>query len=205
MGEFVHGFEKLAAIGPCVSIFGSARTQEGSAYFRQAEEIAEKLVGRGYGIISGGGPGIMEAANKGARKAGGKSVGLNIILPHEQSHNIYIDPDKLITFDYFFVRKVMFVRYSQGFIGMPGGFGTLDEIFEALTLIQTQKIGRFPIVLVGKSFWQGMIDWLKEIVCDREINISPEDFDLFHLVDEPEQAVDIIDEFYSKYLLSPNF
>jgi len=205
MGEFVNGFEKLAAIGPCVSIFGSARTKLDNKYFKMAEGIASSLVEQGYGIITGGGPGIMEAANRGARRAGGKSVGLNIILPLEQEHNLYIDQDKLITFDYFFVRKVMFVRYSQGFIGMPGGFGTLDEIFEAITLIQTQKIGKFPIVLVGKSFWSGLVGWLKEVVFDLEKNVSEEDFDLFHVVDDPQEAVDIIDDFYSKYLLSPNF
>ena len=169
------------------------------------EEIASSLVEQGYGIISGGGPGIMEAANKGASKAGGKSVGLNIILPHEQSNNIYIDHDKLMTFDYFFVRKVMFVRYSQGFIGMPGGFGTLDEFFEAITLIQTKKIGRFPIVLVGKNFWGGMIHWLKEVVFKSEKNVNEDDFELFYLVDDPQEAVDIIDDFYTKFLLSPNF
>jgi len=205
MGEFVKGFEKLSSIGPCVSIFGSARTDPKNKYYKMAEEIAFTLVGQGYGIISGGGPGIMEAANKGAAKAGGKSVGLNIILPHEQSHNIYIDPDKNIKFDYFFVRKVMFVRYSQGFIGMPGGFGTLDEIFEALTLIQTQKIGRFPIVLVGKKFWGGIEKWLKEVVFEEEKNLSEDDFELFQIVDDPQEAVDIIDDFYGKFLLSPNF
>jgi hypothetical protein len=205
MGEFVSGFEKLASIGPCVSIFGSARTKPESKYYKMTEEIASSLVEQGYGIISGGGPGIMEAANKGANKAGGKSVGLGIILPHEQSNNIYIDSDKLITFDYFFVRKVMFVRYSQGFIGMPGGFGTLDEFFEAITLIQTQKIGKFPIVLVGKEFWGGMIHWLKEVVFKAEQNVNKTDFDLFYLVDEPQEAVDIIDDFYTKFLLSPNF
>jgi uncharacterized protein (TIGR00730 family) len=170
-----------------------------------AEGIAASLVEQGYGIITGGGPGIMEAANKGANRAGGKSVGLNIILPQEQSHNIYIDQDKLITFDYFFVRKVMFVRYSQGFIGMPGGFGTFDEIFEAITLIQTEKIGKFPIVLVGKAFWGGLVNWLKDVVFELEKNVSEEDFELFHLVDDPQEAVDIIDDFYSKFLLSPNF
>jgi uncharacterized protein (TIGR00730 family) len=147
----------------------------------------------------------MEAANLGAKRAGGKSVGLNIILPMEQEHNVYIDEDKLITFDYFFVRKVMFVRYSQGFIGMPGGFGTLDEIFEAITLIQTEKIGKFPIVLVGKKFWGGLEHWLRDIVFSMEQNVSKEDFDLFHIVDDPQDAVDIIDDFYAKYLLSPNF
>lgn len=205
MGEFVSGFEKLASIGPCVSIFGSARTKEDNKYYKMTEEIAASLVEQGYGIVSGGGPGIMEAANKGASKAGGKSVGLNIILPHEQSHNVYIDVDKLITFDYFFVRKVMFVRYSQGFIGMPGGFGTLDEIFEAITLIQTQKIGRFPIVLVGKKFWGGLERWLREVVFEREKNVKESDFELFQIVDDPQDAVDIIDDFYTKFLLSPNF
>ncbi|MCG8476592.1 MAG: TIGR00730 family Rossman fold protein [Cytophagales bacterium] len=205
MSEFVEGFEKLAKIGPCVSIFGSARTQPDNKYYLMAEEIAEKLVQNGYGVITGGGPGIMEAGNKGARKAGGKSVGLNIHLPFEQYDNKYIDSDKLINFDYFFVRKVMFVRYSQGFIGMPGGMGTLDEIFEAITLIQTEKIGRFPIVLVGREYWGGLIDWLKAIVCQQFKNVSEEDFDLITLVDTTDEAVDAINDFYSKYLLSPNF
>ena len=205
MGEFVSGFEKLSSIGPCVSIFGSARTMPDSKYYKMTEEIASSLVEQGYGIISGGGPGIMEAANKGANKAGGKSVGLGIILPHEQSNNMYIDSDKLITFDYFFVRKVMFVRYSQGFIGMPGGFGTLDEFFEAITLIQTKKIGRFPIVLVGKEFWGGMVHWLREVVFKTEKNVNEDDFELFYIVDDAQEAVDIIDDFYTKFLLSPNF
>lgn len=204
MSEFVEGFEKLAKIGPCVTIFGSARVKPNNPYYKIAEDIAERLVQHGYGVITGGGPGIMEAGNKGAHKAGGKSVGLNIYLPHEQKGNIYIDPDKLITFDYFFVRKVMFVKYSQGFIVMPGGFGTIDELSEALTLIQTKKIGRFPIVLVGKSFWTGMIDWVKKVLVTEKM-ISEEDLDLFNIVDTPEEAVAVIDEFYGKYLLSPNF
>jgi hypothetical protein len=169
-----------------------------------AEDIAVRLVQQGYGVITGGGPGIMEAGNKGANKAGGKSVGLNIYLPHEQKGNIYIDADKLITFDYFFVRKVIFVKYSQGFIVMPGGFGTLDELSEALTLIQTKKIGRFPIVMVGKKFWSGMIDWFMKVLVAEKM-IHEEDLDLFNLVDTPEEAVAVIDEFYGKYLLSPNF
>ncbi|HCW07266.1 MAG TPA: TIGR00730 family Rossman fold protein [Cytophagales bacterium] len=204
MSEFVEGFEKLAKIGPCVTIFGSARVKPNNPYYKMAENIAEQLVLQGYGVITGGGPGIMEAGNKGARKASGKSVGLNIFLPHEQKGNIYIDADKLITFDYFFVRKVMFVKYSQGFIVMPGGFGTIDELSEALTLIQTKKIGRFPIVLVGKKFWGGMIEWIKKVLVMEKM-ISPEDLDLFNLVDTPEEAVAVIDEFYGKYLLSPNF
>ncbi len=205
IAEFVEGFEKLAKIGPCVSIFGSARTTEDEEYYQMTEEIAAKLVRHGYGVITGGGPGIMEAGNKGARSERGKSVGLNIDLPFEQGSNIYIDPDKLIDFDYFFVRKVMFVKYSQGFVVMPGGFGTLDELFEAITLIQTQKIGRFPIVLVGKDYWTGLIDWLKQTLLTKYKTISPPDLDLFQLVETPTEAVKIMDDFYSKYLLTPNF
>jgi uncharacterized protein (TIGR00730 family) len=205
MAEFVNGFEKLAQIGPCVSIFGSARTKPENPYYKMAEEIAAKLVRHGYGVISGGGPGIMEAANKGAFEQGGKSVGLNIRLPFEQFNNPYIDTDKLITFDYFFVRKVMFVKYSQGFIVMPGGMGTLDELFEAITLVQTQKISRFPIVLVGRSYWQGLLSWIEEVMLGQEANISPEDLKLINIVDTPTEAVKVIDDFYSKYLLSPNF
>lgn len=204
MSEFVGAMEKLAKIGPCVTIFGSARTKANHPYYKTAEEIAYQLVQHGYGVVTGGGPGIMEAGNKGANRAGGKSVGLNIFLPFEQKGNPYIDPDKLITFDYFFVRKVMFVKYSQGFIVMPGGFGTLDELSEALTLIQTKKIGRFPIVLVGKKFWQTWLEWVKKSLLVEGM-ISEDDLDLFSLVDTPEDAVKVIDDFYSKYLLSPNF
>ena len=205
MSEFVEGFEKMAKIGPCVSIFGSARTQADKEYYLLAEEIAYQLTQKGYGVITGGGPGIMEAGNKGAQRGNGKSVGLNIELPFEQSANPYIDADKLIDFDYFFVRKVIFIKYAQGFVVMPGGFGTLDELFEALTLIQTQKIGRFPIVLVGSDFWSGLIDWIKKVMLEKEKNISPEDLDLFAVVDTAEDAVAHIDEFYNKYLLKPNF
>ena len=205
MSEFVEGFEKLAKIGPCVTIFGSARTKPSHIYYQKAQEIASGLVREGYGVITGGGPGIMEAGNKGARLAGGKSVGLNIFLPFEQKGNIYIDTDKIINFDYFFVRKVMFVKYSQGFVVMPGGFGTLDELFEALTLIQTKKIGRFPIVLVGKSFWKGLVSWIKKTLLEQENNINAEDMFLFSVVDTPKEAVQAIDDFYTKYLLSPNF
>ncbi len=205
MAEFVQGFEKLAKIGPCVTIFGSARSKPDSENYQMAQRIGAKLVEHGYGVITGGGPGIMEAGNRGAHEAGGKSVGLNIELPNEQFNNIYIDSDKLIDFDYFFVRKVMFVRYSQGFIAMPGGFGTLDEFFEALTLIQTQKIGRFPIVLVGRTFWGGLIDWIESTVLTKEANINAEDMLLFNIVETPGEAVDVINEFYAKYLLSPNF
>jgi hypothetical protein len=205
MSEFVDGFEKLAKIGPCVSIFGSARTKPDHKYYKMAEEVAAKLVRHGYGVITGGGPGIMEAGNKGAKSENGKSVGLNIVLPFEQFNNIYIDPDKLITFDYFFVRKVMFVKYAQGFVVMPGGFGTMDELFEALTLIQTHKIGRFPIVLVGKEFWGGLIDWIKNTLIEAENNVNKEDLDLFTVVDTPAEAVKVIDDFYSQFTLSPNF
>lgn len=205
MSEFVDGFEKLAKIGPCVSIFGSARTKSDHKFYKMAEEIAAKLVRHGYGVITGGGPGIMEAGNKGAHEQGGKSVGLNIDLPFEQFNNIYIDRDKLINFDYFFVRKVMFVKYSQGFIVMPGGFGTLDELFEALTLIQTKKIGAFPIVLVGREYWGGLFDWVKDVLLTKEKNVNAQDLELFKLVDTAEEAVHEIDDFYSKYLLSPNF
>lgn len=204
MSEFVEGFEKLAKIGPCVTIFGSARVKPTHPYYKMAEDIAYKLVQHGYGVVTGGGPGIMEAGNRGAHRAKGKSVGLNIYLPHEQKGNDFIDKDKLITFDYFFVRKVMFVKYSQGFIVMPGGFGTMDELTEALTLIQTRKIGSFPIVMVGKKFWGGYVDWIKKVVVNEGM-VSPEDLDLFHLVDTPDEALKVIDDFYSKYLLSPNF
>ncbi len=205
MAEFVEGFEKMSKIGPCVTVFGSARTKPDETYYKMAEEIAAKLVRHGYGVITGGGPGIMEAANKGAKSEKGKSVGLNIDLPFEQGGNIYIDPDKMISFDYFFVRKVMFVKYSQGFIVMPGGFGTLDELFEAITLIQTKKIGQFPIVLVGKKYWQGLLDWVKGTLLEQEQTISPQDLDLFNIVETPSEAVKIIDDFYSQYLLTPNF
>ena len=205
MSEFVEGFDTMAKIGPCVSIFGSARTTEDSTYYQLAEKIAFQLTQHGYGVITGGGPGIMEAANKGAKRGEGKSVGLNIELPFEQSSNPYIDNDKLINFDYFFVRKVMFVKYAQGFIVLPGGVGTLDELFEAITLIQTEKIGKFPIVLVGKAFWAGLIEWIKQIMFKKEKNISPEDLDLFSVVDTPDEALEIINNFYNKYGLKPNF
>ena len=205
MGEFVEGYDKLAKIGPCVSIFGSARTPADSPYYEMAVEIAAKLVRHGYGVITGGGPGIMEAGNKGAFLQGGKSVGLNIQLPFEQNHNHYIDRDKVINFDYFFVRKTVFIKYSQGFVVMPGGFGTLDELFEAITLIQTKKIGKFPIILVGRDYWSGLISWIKETMIQKERNANPEDLDIFSLVDTPTEAVKVIDEFYSKYLLQPNF
>ena len=204
MAEFVQGFEKLASIGPCVSIFGSARTKPDNKYYKLAEDIAFLLTQHGYGVITGGGPGIMEAANMGAKKGHGKSVGINIDLPFEQAANLFIDSDKLITFKHFFVRKVMFQKYAQGFIVLPGGFGTFDELFEALTLIQTEKIGRFPIVLVGSDYWKGLLEWIEKYMME-ESNISKEDLDLYKLVDTADEAVDHINTFYSKYLLSPNF
>lgn len=205
MAEFVEGFEKLAKIGPCVSIFGSARTKPDHVYYKLGEEIAEKLTRKGYGIITGGGPGIMEAGNKGARATGGKSVGLNIVLPFEQSHNPYIDLDKLMNFDYFFVRKVMFLKYAQGFVVLPGGFGTLDELFEALTLIQTKKVAQFPVVLVGTEFWGGLVDWIQKTMLEKEHNLSPDDMFLFKVVDTADDAVQHIVEFYEKFILKPNF
>lgn len=205
MGEFVNGFEKMSKIGPCVSIFGSARTKSDDKYYELAVDIAKTIVESGYGVITGGGPGIMEAGNKGAHLVGGTSVGLNIDLPFEQHDNPYIDNDKNLDFDYFFVRKVMFVKYSQGFVVMPGGFGTLDELFEAITLIQTNKIEKFPIILVGTEFWSGLLDWVKSILMERFKTISAKDLDLIHVVDTSEEVTSILDEFYKQYQLSPNF
>lgn len=205
MGEFVNGYEKLSKIGPCVSIFGSARTKPDNKYYQLAQSIAGKIVEAGYGVITGGGPGIMEAGNKGAHLAGGTSVGLNIDLPFEQHDNPYIDRDKSLDFDYFFVRKVMFVKYSQGFVVMPGGFGTLDELFEAITLIQTKKIEKFPIILVGTDFWSGVMDWIKDTLLEKFETISATDLDLIHLVDTEEEVIHVLDDFYKQFQLSPNF
>ena len=205
MAEMVDGFDKLAKIGPCVSVFGSARTHNDSPYYKLAEECARLLAEHGYGVISGGGPGIMEAANKGAYETGGKSVGLNIELPFEQFHNKYIDRDKILEFDYFFVRKVMFMKYSQGLIVLPGGFGTMDESFEAMTLIQTGKVARFPIVFVGIDYWKGLFDWVEKNMLQHEHNISAEDLNLYRLVDTAEEATEHIFRFYDKYVLKPNF
>lgn len=202
--EFVQGFEKMGKVGPCVSIFGSARTLPSNKYYKLASEIAFKLTRNGYGVITGGGPGIMEAANKGAKAGGGRSVGLNIDLPMEQQPNPFIDQDKLINFDYFFVRKVMFVKYAQGFVVLPGGLGTMDELFEALTLIQTNKMVHFPVVLVGKHFWGGLIEWIKDVLI-KEKNVDAEDLKIFKLVDTADEVVEVINAFYSKYLLKPNF
>ncbi len=205
MSEFVEGYERMSKVGPCVSIFGSARTNPEEKYYKMAENIGFLLTQNGYGVITGGGPGIMEAGNKGAYRGKGISVGLNIDLPFEQHDNPYIDRDKSLDFDYFFVRKVMFVKYSQGFVVMPGGFGTLDELFEAITLIQTKKIGKFPIILVGTEFWSGLFDWIKATLLKKFKTISEKDLDLIQLFDTEQEVVDYLNKFYDKYNLSPNF
>ena len=205
MSEFVEAYDRMAKIGPCVSIFGSARTKEENPYYTESVALAEKLAKRGYGIISGGGPGIMEAANKGAQQGKGASVGLNIDLPFEQNHNPYIDPQHNLEFDYFFVRKVIFVKYSQAFVIMPGGFGTLDEFFEAMTLIQTKKIRRRPVVLFGSDYWKGLLSWVEETMLKKEHNISAEDLNLFAVVDTVDDAVQHIENFFENHPYSPNF
>jgi uncharacterized protein (TIGR00730 family) len=205
MAEFVDGFEKLDETGPCVSIFGSARTKPDNTYYKQAEELAQKLVDAGYGIITGGGPGIMEAANKGAKESGGVSVGLHIELPHEEGCNEYVDPDKIIAFKYFFARKVMFIRYAQAVVYMPGGFGTMDELFEVLTLVQTQKIQHIPIVFFGSSYWNGLIDWMEKTMLLEAKNISAKDLKLFHVTDDTSEVVRIIEAHYANQKLTPNF
>lgn len=208
IAEFVDGFEKMNRMGPCISIFGSARTKPDNKYYQLTVDIAQRLSREGFGVISGGGPGIMEAANKGAYLEKGLSIGLNIELPFEQSGNQYIDPDKNIDHRYFFVRKVMFVKYSQAFVVMPGGFGTMDELFETLTLIQTDKISNVPIILVGTEFWTGLIDWIKNTMLGEFGNISAKDLDLIPIVDSPEEIVKIIADFYddkSDNKLEPNY
>lgn len=205
IAEFVEGYERMAKIGPCISVFGSARTKPDNKYYQLAVDVSRLLAEGGYGVITGGGPGIMEAGNKGAQEGGGKSVGLNIDLPFEQNHNPYIDPEHNLEFDYFFVRKVMFVKYAQGFVVLPGGFGTLDELFEALTLIQTKKINNRPVVLIGREYWTGLMDWLKTSMLEMESNISPKDLDLIQIVDTAEEAYKAVDDFYKSHQLSPNF
>lgn len=208
MAEFVDGFEILNNVGPCVSIFGSARTKPGTYYYEQAVKIAARFTEEGYGIITGGGPGIMEAGNKGSWMKGGDSVGLNIDLPFEQHHNPFIRPDRNLKHRYFFVRKVMFVKYAQAFVVLPGGFGTLDELFEVLTLVQTKKITRVPIVLFGVEFWEGLRNWINEVMLQRHHTVNPEDLNLFHITDDVEDAVRVINEFYAgdrQAKLSPNF
>lgn len=187
--EFVEGFGALAELGPAISIFGSARTKPDHPDYAIAERAAQLIVERGYAVITGGGPGVMEAANKGAHEAGGTSVGLGIELPFEQGMNQYVDLG--VNFRYFFARKTMFVKYASGFVVLPGGFGTFDELFEALTLVQTHKVTEFPIALVGRDYWGGLVDWLKGAVAERGM-INPSDVDLFHVVDTPEEAVQIV-------------
>lgn len=204
MGEFVEGYDKLFKIGPCVSIFGSARMSVEGEYYEMAQYTAKKVTEQGFGVITGGGPGIMEAANKGAQEGGGKPVGLGITLPHEEGLNTFVDKDYVINFHYFFARKVMFVKYAQGFIVFPGGFGTLDEFFEALTLIQTKKVTAFPVVLIGTEYWKGLVEWIEKTMIENG-TISKGDRDLFHLTDDPDEAVNIICEFYQEHTLQPNF
>ena len=205
MGEFVEGFEKMGLHNPCISIFGSARTPNTHPNYKLASEIAQRIVGLGFGVITGGGPGIMEAANKGAQEAGGPSVGLTIDLPFEENRNNYIDKDRIINFDYFFVRKVMFVKYAQAFVVLPGGFGTLDELMEAITLIQTSKIKQIPIILVGTSFWSGLVDWLKQTLLAQNNTISEGDLDLFSCVDTADEVIDLLKQYYSNTDTGPNF
>ncbi len=193
MSEFVDGFEVLSQVGRAVSIFGSTRVKSGNKYYKLAEEVAYLLAKEKFAVITGGGPGIMEAANKGARRAKGLSIGLNIQIPSEQKANAYIDT--LLDFHYFFVRKVMFVKYAKAFVIMPGGYGTLDEFFEAINLIQTRRIREFPVVLLGTHYWTGLLKWLKENVLAQG-NISHADLKLFQVTDEPQEVVDIIKKFY---------
>ncbi|MGV3632427.1 MAG: TIGR00730 family Rossman fold protein [Bacteroidota bacterium] len=205
MSEFVEGYERMAKIGPCISVFGSARTKPDNKYYQMAIDVSEKLAKAGYGVITGGGPGVMEAGNKGAQQGGGKSVGLNIDLPFEQNHNPYIDQEHNLEFDYFFVRKVIFVKYSQGFVVLPGGFGTMDEMFEALTLIQTKKINKRPVVLIGREYWAGLFEWVEKVMLNMENNISAADLNLYRIVDTADEAVQYIEDFYKNHELSPNF
>lgn len=203
IAEFVDGYERMNKIGPCVSIFGSARTKPEHKHYQMAVDIAKHCVHEGYGVITGGGPGIMEAANKGAAEAGGASVGLNIELPFEQGHNPYIDDDKVFNFKYFFIRKVMFVKYAQALVVLPGGFGTMDELFEVLTLKQTNKMAPIPIILVGSEFWTGLKTWIKEVMLKQFATVSPGDLDLMPITDDPKEVVQIINDFYAHEALKP--
>jgi len=208
ISEMVEGFERLNEIGPCISIFGSARTQPDHPYYKLAIDVARKLTQEGFGIITGGGPGIMEAGNKGAKVYNGVSVGLGIDLPFEQGVNEFVDGDKILNHRFFFVRKVMFVKYAQGFVVLPGGLGTMDELFEVLTLIQTKKITRVPVVLVGKEYWTGLKDWITSTMFEKAGNISEKDLDLMPIVETASEAVAIICDFYKgkdSGELSPNY
>lgn len=205
MSEFVEGYERMAKIGPCISVFGSARTQPDNKYYQIGVEIGERLARAGFGVITGGGPGIMEAGNKGAKQGGGRSVGLNIDLPFEQNYNPYIDPEHNLEFNYFFVRKVIFVKYAQGFVILPGGFGTMDELFESITLIQTKKINSRPVVLIGHEYWDGLVEWIKRVMLEKEHNISESDLKYLKVVDTAQEAVQYIEDFYKTHDLKPNF
>ncbi|MCL4509631.1 MAG: TIGR00730 family Rossman fold protein [Bacteroidetes bacterium] len=204
MSEFVDGFDLLSRAAPAVSIFGSARMKPGSKYYELTRQVAYELAKTGYAIVSGGGGGLMEAANRGAKEGGGESIGLNIELPFEQRPNEYIDPDKLITFQHFFVRKVMFVKYAQGFVVMPGGYGTVDEFSEAITLIQTNKTKKFPVILMGSSYWEKLLEWMRETALP-EGCIAEKDLNIFHVCDEPSEAVKIIKDFGIRYGYVTNF
>lgn len=208
ISEMVEGFERLNEIGPCVSIFGSARTKPDHPHYKLAIDVARKLTEEGFGVITGGGPGIMEAGNKGAKLYDGVSVGLGIDLPFETGVNEFVDTNKILNHRFFFVRKVMFVKYAQGFVVLPGGMGTMDELFEVLTLIQTKKITRVPIVLVGKDYWTGLKDWITNVMWKQAGNINEKDLDMMPIVDTAEEAVSIICNFYKgkdSGELSPNY
>jgi uncharacterized protein (TIGR00730 family) len=202
MAEFTEGFDELATVGPAVSIFGSSRAKEGDAYYQLAEVTAYEIAKAGFAVMTGGGGGIMEAANKGAARAGTKSVGLNIELPTEQIPNDY--QNMSLSFRYFFCRKVMFLKYAHGFIVLPGGWGTMDELMESLTLIQTLKQAFFPVILMGGEYWRGLIDWMRETMLGRYKYVSPEDLDIFTVVDKPEDAVKIIVDFRESELHLPS-
>jgi uncharacterized protein (TIGR00730 family) len=196
MAEFVNGFEMMSEAGPAVAVFGSTRVQADSPEYLLAEKLGSLLAAEGFSVITGGGPGVMAAANKGAQIAGGESIGFNIKLPNQQQPNRYIDHGKLVSFQYFFVRKVMFMKYAQAFIALPGGFGTLDEVMEAITLIQTGKSERFPVILVGKSYWEGLYSWIEESMCRKKGYIHADDLEFIYLEDSPEEVIAIIKRFY---------
>lgn len=204
ISEFVEGFETMTRLGPSVSIFGSARIQPATPYYNMAIDVASHIAKKGFAVITGGGPGIMQAANKGAQAVGGKSCGLGIDLPLEQALNQYIDPQYNLHFRYFFIRKVMFIRYAQGYVFLPGGFGTCDELFEALTLIQTEKIHSFPIYVMGKEYWKGLFEWMEKSMLNGAC-ISPEDLKLVRMTDDPEEVADGIERHYQKNRAFRNF
>ena len=204
MAEFVEGYTMMSRQKNLVSVFGSARLKPDHPYYQLAVQVSKELVNHGFNVLTGGGPGIMEAANKGAQEQKGDSVGIAIELPLEQSSNNFIDKGRLKTFRHFFVRKVMFLKYAHGFVVMPGGFGTLDEFFEAITLVQTKKTDPFPIVLIGSDYWKGLVDWIKTVLINERV-ISPDDLDLFHVTDDPIEAAQIIADFYRKHVMRTNF